>query len=221
MRFAKGDSRHRHIKYPSGIVKNPLDSKAGHGFTGLSIFVKSGYPRQHMARREEKQIGETMRRCLTAALNALGTVSDRQLEIAGRRVGEIVTLKHRIESIALQKGYSRACRDAIPVCRGWCCKTHYHRQLSPLDFFLAAYQMSGEQQATLVRQIAAGGSSGCPLLLASGCMLTFEQRPVCCTAAYPCFMDRAYWLEKETIKKQIKPLFESLLIDTGLPNRAA
>ncbi len=42
------------------------------------------------------------------------------------------------------------------------------------------------------------------------CFLSFEQRPILCTNAYPCFNDKSYWTEKEKknilFKKAIKAL---------------
>ncbi len=50
----------------------------------------------------------------------------------------------------------------------------------------------------------------CPVLLKTGYFLSFEQRPVLCTNAYPCFNDRSYWIEKEKKNIQFKKAIDAL-----------
>jgi hypothetical protein len=125
-------------------------------------------------------------------------------------INKVVSLKQQMEALANQKGYSNACKTSIPTCKGECCKWHFPRNLNHIDFFIAIFNMSEVQQAEFSKIILNNNGNHCPVLLKNGCFLSFEQRPVLCTNAYPCFNERSYWKEKEKRNIQFKKVFDSL-----------
>jgi hypothetical protein len=143
-----------------------------------------------------------MHKNLMTAMDGLQKLSQKEIGAAELQVKEIISLKYQMETIAAQKRHSQACKASIPTCRGECCKWHFPRNLTHVDFFIAIFYMPKEQQAELAKLICNNNKNQCPVLLKTGCFLSFEQRPVLCTNAYPCFNDRSYWIEKE--KKNIK-----------------
>jgi len=85
-----------------------------------------------------------------------------------------------------------------------------HKNLTYVDFFIAILFMPEEQQAALAKLICNNKKNQCPALLKTGCFLSFEQRAVLCTNAYPCFNDRSYWIEKEKKNIQFKKIIDAL-----------
>ena len=147
---------------------------------------------------------------LLTAMDALKKLSGREMRAAETWVREIVSLKYELEAVAELKGYSRACRNAIPACRGECCRWHFPVNLTRLDFFVAIFHMSEARQAALAKQIIGNRRHRCPMLLETGCFLSFEERPVPCTNAYPCFHQESYWREKEKRNVLFKRAFDAL-----------
>lgn len=142
-----------------------------------------------------------MGRCLNTAMGGLKRLSHRKKAIVEIEIQKIISTKVQLERIARQKGYSDACKSSIPICRGGCCKWHFPRNLTHVDFFIAIFFMSKEKKDSFAGKILDTKGRYCPVLLDTGCFLTFEERPIACTNAYPCYMDRSYWMEKE--KKNI------------------
>jgi hypothetical protein len=134
---------------------------------------------------------------LIKATVRMNSLSSENKKIAGSHIKTIMTLKNEMEAFADQKGYAKACRRSIPHCRGECCKWHFPKNLNHIDFFIAIFHMTPAQQQSLVHLILSNSNEYCPILLKTGCFLSFEQRPVTCTNAYPCFNNREYWIEKE------------------------
>ena len=110
----------------------------------------------------------------------------------------------------VQKGYSNACTSSIPICKGECCKWHFPKNLNYLDFFISIFSMTADQVEKFAKLIFNNRKNQCPILLESGCYLSFEQRPIACTNAYPCFADRSYWVEKEKKNILFKNVIEEL-----------
>lgn len=135
------------------------------------------------------------------AIDRYNSLSHDQMDNAEYQIKKIISLKDQLESIAAQKGYSNACTSSIPICKGDCCKYHFPKNLNYLDFFIAIFYMNTDEVEKFANLILNNKKNQCPILLETGCYLSFEQRPVACTNAYPCFADRSYWLEKE--KKNI------------------
>ena len=151
-----------------------------------------------------------MHQHLLAAMARCQHLSRIENKAAGVKVREIIALKYHLETLAVQKGYSKRCKESLPVCRGDCCKWFFPRNLTPVDFFIAIFHMPEDQQVGLAEQIRSNKDKQCPVLLKTGCFLSFEQRPVLCTNAYPCFIDRSYWLEKEKHNILFKKAMDSL-----------
>lgn len=145
-----------------------------------------------------------------AAMDVFRKLPEKSIPAVEIQMNQIITLKYQMETIAGQKGYSQACKTSIPICKGECCKWHYPRRLTPMDFFIALFHMTQKQQTELSNIILRTDNNYCPILLKDGCFLSFEQRPVLCTNAYPCFNDRSYWDEKEKKLILFKTAFNSL-----------
>ena len=157
-----------------------------------------------------QHIEAKMHHHLLTAMARRQHLSRIEKKAAGLKVREIITLKYQLETLAAQKGYSKRCKDSLPVCHGDCCKWFFPRNLTPVDFLVAIFHMPEDQQAGLAEQISSNKNKQCPVLLNTGCFLSFEQRPVLCTNAYPCFNDRSYWIEKEKQNTRFKAAMESL-----------
>jgi len=162
-----------------------------------------------------KHIQAVMHENLMTAIDGCQKLSLKKREGAELKVKEIIALKYQMEAIAAQKGYSQSCKASIPTCRGECCKWHFPRNLTPVDFFIAILFMPEKQQAALAKLIGNNKNNQCPVLLKTGCFLSFEQRPVLCTNAYPCFNDRSYWIEKEKKNIQFKKAIDALAVTAG------
>ena len=147
---------------------------------------------------------------LMIAINAFQTLSKESQQVAKKHVNEVIILKRQMESIANQKGYSTRCKTAIPICKGECCKWQFPKNLTHLDFFITIFNMPEKEQIALSNTIIQTNNDYCPVLLKYGCFLSFEQRPVICTNAYPCFNDQSYWEEKEAKSILFKKAFNSL-----------
>ena len=70
--------------------------------------------------------------------------------------------------------------------------------------------MTTDQVEKFLKLIFNNKKNQCPILLKSGCFLSFEQRPIICTNAYPCFADRSYWVEKEKVNVFFKKAIDEL-----------
>jgi len=159
-----------------------------------------------------QHIQAVMHENLMAAIDVCQKLSQKRMEDAELKVKEIIALKYEMETIAAQKGYSQSCKASIPTCRGECCKWHFPRNLTHVDFFIAILFMPKEQRAALAKLICNNKNNQCPVLLKTGCFLSFEQRPVLCTNAYPCFNGRSYWIEKEKKNIQFKKAIDALAV---------
>ncbi len=147
---------------------------------------------------------------LIIAMNVRNTMSKESKQAAQVHVNEVISLKRQMESIADQRGFSKRCKTAIPICKGECCKWQFPKNLTHIDFFITIFNMPEEEQKTLSKIILQANTDYCPIVLKNGCFLSFEQRPVICTNAYPCFNDRSYWVEKEEKIILFKKAFDSL-----------
>jgi len=157
-----------------------------------------------------KYVRAAMHENLLIAMDALHELSGEKMQAVEILIREIISIKYQLETIADQKGYSQACKTYIPTCRGECCKWHFPRNLTYMDFFLAIFRMPEEQQGELAELIFNNTRNQCPVLLETGCFLSFEQRPVTCTNAYPCFHEQSYWNEKDKKNILFKKAFDSL-----------
>jgi hypothetical protein len=156
------------------------------------------------------QIEAAMQKNLSVALDVWRNLSEKDRQLAEKIMGTIVALKTQLEKIAAERGHSQACKESIATCRGVCCKWHFPNDLKPIDLFLALRGMPAESQRNLSNLIAQNQKHQCPVLQNEGCFFSFEQRPVSCTNAYPCFNDHAYWAKKEAANALFKKAFADL-----------
>lgn len=178
--------------------------------------------KEHAA--ELRKIRRTMAGQLKTALRALAEMDSQAIAEAGDLVAALMSIKKMIEERAWALGYSETCRQAIAVCAGECCRWHFPRRLSRVDFFAAVFALQDTARNALTEQVQASGDRvyQCPLLQRDGCIFSFENRPAVCTAAYPCLAGSDYWDYKERFRKErtrlrdaLEKLIDKYGIDTG------
>jgi hypothetical protein len=149
---------------------------------------------------------------LVRALRAWEQLTPNEAARALRAVEELRRIRSRIHRFAQRLGYTRACEDALPYCMGECCKHHFPRDIKRADAFVAVCGLAGEEARSLSARIVSAGErwAGCPLLDEHGCMLSFQDRPIVCASAYPCFATREYWEFLQTEKPRIDALYATL-----------
>jgi hypothetical protein len=145
--------------------------------------LKSG---QHLSNEQRRQITDNIRR--------------------------LEKIKTQIEEKAKEMGYSDTCKASIPICQGECCKWHFPKNLSEVDFFLAIHKMPAKGIFSLLNLLSqkTKKSYQCPLLTENGCMFTFDERPLVCTIAYPCFAGQSYWNYLDAEKRKIKDIYNDI-----------
>ena len=147
---------------------------------------------------------------LLIAIDRFKKLTPKKKRLAELQIKQVISLKYQIETIAANKGYSKACKSSIPICKGECCKWHFPRHLNHIDFFISIFSMTENQRIDFTKLVSNPKNTHCPILRKTGCFLSFEQRPIPCTNAYPCFADRSYWVEKEMKNNQFKKAMDSL-----------
>jgi len=158
----------------------------------------------------------TIRRAMAAeletALRALAAMNPQAAREAGNLITGIAAIKSKIEDRARALGYAEKCRRSIAVCAGECCRWHFPKHLSRVDFFAAVFTLPAADRAALTSQVRRTGDRvyQCPLLLSDGCIFSFENRPTVCTAAYPCLAGSGYWEYKERFRNELTRLRKAL-----------
>ena len=148
---------------------------------------------------------------LKAAIGIYNRLSENNRTKALRTVNRINRIRHRIFKKAKELGYVEKCIDAIPACKGECCKWHFPKNLAYPDLFITVCGIPAEEQTALEKQIAFNsGKNQCPLLLVSGCFLSFDSRPLVCSNAYPCFAGESYHKFLDKQKKEINTQYRIL-----------
>ena len=157
-----------------------------------------------------KEVQKFMLVQVIRALNAYQNLNDhrmRQTKITIERWQKIIA---RIKARAEELGYSKACRDFIPTCKGQCCKWHFPKKIYDVHFFISLNGLPTGETQKLIDLLSDTTKSAyqCPMLMENGCFLSFENRPVLCSSAYPCFSGKVYqdYLQKE--KKVLERLYE-------------
>jgi len=141
---------------------------------------------------------------LKAAIYIYKRLDEKDRTRALGAINEVNHIRHQIYEKAQRLGYAQQCIDSIPVCKGSCCKWHFPKSLGLLELFITVCSISIEAQAALARQLALNsGKYQCPVLRNSGCLLSFDSRPLVCSNAYPCFAGASY---HEFLKKQQKKI---------------
>jgi len=163
-------------------------------------------------RKEAKQHFQIrMGRCLAAAIKAWQSMDAAERKAFKAVVGQFNRIRKHLEQKAIDQGISRACKAAIPDCRGDCCRWHFPTSLSTLDFLIAVCHMTTTEMVQLQRLAESrGGRYQCPFLQPDGCVFTFEQRPLACTVAYPCHAGESYHRFADDTKRAANRLREKL-----------
>jgi len=155
---------------------------------------------------------------LKVALRARAKMDSQALAETEDLIAALKSIKRKIEERAQALGYSEVCRQSIAVCAGECCRWHFPKRLSRVDFFAAVFKLQAVARTALAVQVHASGDGvyQCPLLQNDGCTFSFEERPAVCTAAYPCLAGSDYWEYKERFSSARASLRKALgkLIDT-------
>jgi hypothetical protein len=146
------------------------------------------------------------------ALQAWEGLTRDEAAIALQTIEELRLLRSLIHDFAHRLGQTRACEAALPYCVGECCKLHFPRDISRVDLFVAICGRAGEEVRSLSARIASSGQrpAGCPLLDEHGCVFSFQDRPIVCASAYPCFATREYWEFLQAQKPRSQVLHERL-----------
>ncbi len=115
---------------------------------------------------------------------------------------------NRIRDILYRKadelGYTAACADSIPECRGECCKWHFPQNLDCTDFFVMLSAIPREEHESLRQRLSTESRiHQCPFLDPHGCIFSFSARPLVCSNAWPCFMGDEYHAFLEAQYKKI------------------
>jgi hypothetical protein len=156
--------------------------------------------------------GPTLRREFISALRVWEQLTPNDAARAPRVVVDLRRIRSHIHRFAQHLGYTRACEEALPSCTGECCKQHFPRDITLVDLFVAVCGRAREEAEALSPRIggAGGRAPGCPLLGEHGCLFAFEDRPIVCASAYPCFATRQYWEFLQTEKPRIDALYGKL-----------
>jgi hypothetical protein len=147
---------------------------------------------------------------LTAAICICNQLNENDRIKVSKAVNEINRIRHQVYEKAMRFGYVKKCKDAIPVCKGECCKWHFPKNLSFPDLFIIVSSISTEEQKVLKDQIVLkNGKYQCPILRKNGCSLSFESRPLVCSNAYPCFAGGSFYdfLSRQRKKIDVQHIF--------------
>ena len=146
------------------------------------------------------------------ALNARGRFTREEKQRVQGLLSDIFAIKEETEQKALALGIAQSCRASIPVCKGECCRLHFPKTFTAVDFIIAVEGLAPAQIENLTNQINRDQPQNrkCMFQKPDGCLLAFYNRPMVCTNAYPCFMSRAYWEFKEDGNRRAKPIFGAL-----------
>jgi hypothetical protein len=141
---------------------------------------------------------------LKAAIRIFNQLNKKERAKAFGVVNEVNHIRRQIYEKALGCGYVKQCIDSISVCKGECCKWHFPKNLNRLDLFITLCSITVAEQNALADQLALNnGKYQCPVLRKNGCLLSFDNRPLICSNAYPCFAGASY---HEFLKKQRKKI---------------
>ena len=162
--------------------------------------------------RARKEIQALMLGQLMRALHAYQNLDDNQTEQVKITIDKWQNIVARIRARAQELGYSQACQNHISTCKGQCCKWHFPKKLYDVHVFISVNGLSSEESKSLVDLLSdiTNEAYQCPMLMENGCFLSFENRPILCSSAYPCFTGQVYqdFLEQE--KTELKGLYEDM-----------
>ena len=192
----------------TGVFRN--DNKKVSASAGGEKLTAINTPKNR--HRAINMIRQAMLKDLGTALRACEKLRPAATQKAGALISDLKSIKQQVESRATTLGYSERCRQAIPVCGGECCVWHFPKTLTPVDFFIAVFDLAADERRVLVKQIENSDNEHyrCPLLQKDGCAFSFENRPIVCTNAFPCLAGTQYWQYKEQFRKDIEAIYTVL-----------
>jgi len=124
----------------------------------------------------------------------------------------IYAIKEETEQMALALGVAQSCRASIDTCNGECCRLHFPKTFTAVDFLIAIEGLTPECRENLTHRMMGDPLQDrkCIFLEPNGCLLSFKNRPMVCTNAYPCFVNREYWGFKESGNQRARLVFNEL-----------
>ncbi len=130
---------------------------------------------------------------LKEAIRIFHLLNDKDKTLAQKTVAKIILFRRQIYEKAASLGYVQRCIDAIPVCKGECCRWHFPKNLNCTDLFIALCNISSKELIALQREIVChDGKDQCPVLGKNGCLLSYYSRPTVCAISYPCFAGESF-----------------------------
>lgn len=159
-----------------------------------------------------RKIQEFMKGQFAQALLAYRNLSRAEREWAEGLVEKWQFIITRIKTRSEALGYSEACIQHIPVCKGECCKWHFPKKIDDVQFFVSMVRLSEGDIQQLAELLDNNSHSAyqCPVLLEDGCFLSFENRPVICSSAYPCFAQKAYHDYLNVEKRELGKIYDDI-----------
>lgn len=143
--------------------------------------------------RAKKAYQKHLCNVLTVAIRMYNQLNENDMAVALKAVTKINRIRYQVYEKAMKLGYVKKCIASIPVCKGECCRWHFPKKLSVPDLFITVCGSSSTELAVLEDQIIFdNGKYQCPVLGENGCLLSFDNRPLVCSNAYPCFSGEVY-----------------------------
>jgi len=141
---------------------------------------------------------------LNKAIRIYHQLNENDMAFALTAVNKINEIRYQIYEKAMELGYVKKCINSISVCKGECCKWHFPKNLSFPDLFTTVCGSSSKELTALEDQIIFdNGNYQCPVLRENGCLLSFDNRPLVCSNAYPCFSGELYHNYLQGKRKEI------------------
>jgi hypothetical protein len=154
--------------------------------------------------RAKKAYQKHLCNVLNAAIRIYNQLNENDMAVALKAVTKINRIRYQIREKAAELDYVNKCINSIGVCNGECCKWHFPKNLGLPDLFVTVCGSSSTELAVLKAQIVFdNGKYQCPVLRENGCLLSFDNRPIACSNAYPCFSGELYHNYLERKKKEI------------------
>ena len=154
--------------------------------------------------RAKKAYQKHLCNMLTAAIHICKQLNENDMDVALKAITKINRIRYQVYEKAAELDYVNKCINSIPICKGECCRWHFPKNLGLLDLFVTVCGSSSTDLAVLEEQIIFdNGKYQCPVLRENGCLLSFDNRPIACSNAYPCFSGELYHNYLERKKKEI------------------
>ena len=169
---------------------------------GYDMYFDITTPEKQLKAKKEYQ--KHLCNVLNAAISIYNQLNKNDMAFALKAINKINTIRYQVYGKAMELGYVNKCINSISVCKGECCKWHFPKKLGLPDLFITVCGSSSTELAVLEDQIIFdNGKYQCPVLRGNGCLLSFDNRPLVCSNAYPCFSGELYHNYLKKKKKEI------------------